>query len=107
MLKSGEFGRPTVIAAALLVALAAVVLWGVRPAEAAFPGANGKIAFSSNRVTTNNPGGDLEIFAMNPNRTGLEQLTDNSFGDLHPAWSANGRSITWLSFVDTVQGEIY
>ncbi len=55
---------------ALGVTLAELVaLTGVaREAEAAFPGANGKIAFESDRTTgrcVNNPTGDSEIFAMN------------------------------------------
>ena len=50
------------LAVAALVALATV---GVDPAEAAFPGANGKIVFSSDRVTSDNPTGDDEIFVMN------------------------------------------
>jgi Tol biopolymer transport system component len=103
MLKSERL-RATTIAAAFLIALVAVVvLWGARPAEAAFPGANGKIAFSSNRTTgtgVDNPTGDHEIFAMNPDRTGLEQLTDNTAGDVEPTWSANGGWIAWASFQD-------
>jgi hypothetical protein len=47
------------LAAGVLV-LAVVV--AVKPARAAFPGANGKIAFTSDRVTPANPTGDREIF---------------------------------------------
>jgi hypothetical protein len=46
-------------AAALAVGLSALA--GTKPAEAAFPGSNGKIAFASNRTTgtgVNNPTGD-------------------------------------------------
>jgi hypothetical protein len=39
-----------------------------RPAEAAFPGANGKIVFASNRT------GDYEIFVMNANREWADRL---------------------------------
>jgi hypothetical protein len=66
-----------------------VVLWiPPEPAEAAFPGPNGKIYFASSRMTgegVNNPEGDSEIFAMNPDGTGLEQITTNARGDYKPA----------------------
>jgi hypothetical protein len=55
MLKSERL-RVTTIAAEFLIALVAVlVLWGARPAEAAFPGANGRIAFVSDQLTAGNP----------------------------------------------------
>jgi hypothetical protein len=49
MVKSDGLRRVATTAAGLLLAalLAVLVLWGARPAEAAFPGANGKIAFVS------------------------------------------------------------
>ena len=47
--------------------------WRRNPAEAAFPGANGTIAFSSNRTRSRRQQlqGDYEIFAMKPDGTGL------------------------------------
>ena len=87
----------------LLAALAAgllLVLVGNKPAEAAFPGTNDKIAFVSNRVTDTNPTGDSEIFAMNPDGTGIEQLTFNTTSDHNPAWSADGGSMAWASHQD-------
>ena len=65
---------------ALAVLTAALVLAGgwLRttggPVEAAFPGKNGLIVFASTRTTgpgVNNPTGDLEIFTMNPDGSGL------------------------------------
>jgi Tol biopolymer transport system component len=91
---------------AATVALAAgilVLITLVEPAEAAFPGSNGKIAFISDRTTgtgVNNPEGDYEIFAMNPDGTGLEQLTSNTAADFAPAWSADGRKLAWTSQQD-------
>jgi hypothetical protein len=72
--------------AALLFAGGALV--GVEePAEAAFPGINGKIAYEV--------GGphDYEIRAVNPDGTGDIPLTDNGglVNDLDPAWSPNGK----------------
>ena len=56
MLRSEGLRVKTIAAASVLAALvAALVLWGARPAEAAFPGSNGLIAFSSDRLTAGNP----------------------------------------------------
>jgi TolB protein len=89
--------------AAALVALAAI---GVAPAEAAFPGENGKIAFSSDRVTSDNPEGDDEIFVMNPDGTGVEQLTFNTTPDYQPAFYPDGNWIAYVSHRDG-DAEIY
>jgi Tol biopolymer transport system component len=72
------------IAVALLAIAAA-------SAQAAFPGANGKIAFSSNRD------GDYEIYVMNADGTGVTKLTDNAAGDYQPSWSADGAKIAFTS----------
>jgi Tol biopolymer transport system component len=61
------------------------------PAHAAFPGANGKIAFSSNRD------GDFEIYSMNADGSGVTQLTNNSASDFQPAWSPDGTKIAFTS----------
>jgi Tol biopolymer transport system component len=67
--------------------------FGVPPAYAAFPGANGKIAFAL----------DDRIWSMNPDGTGLIQLTTGLHGFEHtPAWSADGTKIVF-----TGSSEIY
>ncbi len=85
--------------ASLLLAL--VVGWGLsvsaKPAEAAFPGSNGKVAFHSNRVTFFNPQGDYEVFTMNPDGTEVSQLTFNDDFDGQPAFSPDGQQITFTS----------
>jgi hypothetical protein len=48
---AGRTRSGVLLALALGAALAALVAVGVGPAEAAFPGENGKIAFSSDRTT--------------------------------------------------------
>ncbi len=56
------FLKALVVLAALAVAVSSLV-WEGRPAHAAFPGANGRIVFDTNRD------GNEEIYAMNPNGT--------------------------------------
>ena len=83
--------------AAVLLALVAATL--AKPAEATFPGNNGKIVFASNRTAgegVNNPEGDFEIFAMNRDGTGLTQLTENDAFDFEPEWSPNGKRIAFV-----------
>jgi Tol biopolymer transport system component len=90
------------LALALGAALAALVaLMGTaREAEAAFPGANGKIVFSSNKVTATNPTGDYEISTMNPDGS---QLTDNTGSDeRYPALSPDGQYIAFMKSPDGV-----
>jgi Tol biopolymer transport system component len=96
-----RFGKAFLALLLAAVAAAAVVPLGTEPAEAAFPGANGKIAFASNRGAV-----DYEIFAMKPDGTGLEQLTDNTAQEFNPTWSADGG---WIAFNSDRDGnlEIY
>ena len=80
------------------------------PAEAAFPGANGKIVFTSIRTTgpgVDNPTGDEEIFMMNPDGTEVTQLTTNTKREFDPAISADGQQIAFTSDRDDFRGEIY
>src|SRR2546427_310380 len=58
----------------------------------AFPGANGSIAFASDRA------GHLDIWTVNPDGTGLTRLTSNSAADVQPAWSANGMKVAFTSY---------
>jgi Tol biopolymer transport system component len=44
-----------------------------------------------------NPGGDAEIYAMNPDGTGVSRLTDNTAFDSTPDWSPDGKGIALSS----------
>jgi TolB protein len=103
MTKASNLKAPAMMATAILVALSAavvMVLVSTREAEAAYPGLNGKIAFQSSRtagVGIHNPTGDTEIFTMNPDGTGVTQITDNTSQDINPDWSPDGREIAFQS----------
>jgi Tol biopolymer transport system component len=58
------------------------------PGASAFPGANGKIAFTN--IDINN---DPNIWVMNPDGSGRRQLTSD-FG-MSPAWSPDGRRLAF------------
>ena len=53
-------------------------------APSAFPGANGKIAFYTN------VDGDVEIVTIDPDGSGLRNLTQSPGFDAGPSWSADG-----------------
>jgi Tol biopolymer transport system component len=60
-------------------------------AYAAFPGTNGRIAFDSTR------NGNEDIYVMNPDGSGVTQLTFDPAPDSYPEWSADGRRIVFES----------
>jgi WD40-like Beta Propeller Repeat len=74
-----------------IVVLVAGLNAGTRSAEAAFPGADGKIAFTSNRNAQN------DIYVMNVQGGHQTQLTTDLANDRHPRWSASGRQIAFAS----------
>ncbi len=63
------------------------------PAQAAFPGKNGRIAFQSDRS-----GGDSDIWTMNSDGTAAVNLTESSTGgDEAPNWRADGKVLAFMS----------
>lgn len=93
--------RYVVMAAWLLV----VLLGAAQPAALAqSPG--GRIAFASNAVDSDGDGfvttRDLaSIFVINPDGTGLAQVTDGTTLDLEPVWSPQSDRIAFVSRIDT------
>ena len=77
-----------VLALAVLAALA--MLLGIRSAEAAFPGTNGKIAFQSNRHVASG-----EIYIISPGGAATRITVSNGSGN--PAYSPDGSKIAFVS----------
>jgi Tol biopolymer transport system component len=78
---------------ALGIVLAAAALLPA-PAQAAYPGQNGRIAFSSDRGAT---AFDFAIWTMAPDGSDLRQLTTPAppFFDRVPAWSPDGTHVAF------------
>jgi dipeptidyl aminopeptidase/acylaminoacyl peptidase len=71
--------------------IAGLILTAV-PAQAAFPGANGRISFSSTRT------GDAEVFTMNGNGSGQANRTNTVFfNDGTSAWMASGAKLAFTT----------
>jgi TolB protein len=77
------------VAAAAAVGLTFLALAAPQPAEAAYPGKNGKIAFLSNRSGSN-------IFTISPNGGAVTKITSSN-GVSDPAYSPNGTKIAFKS----------
>lgn len=80
------------VGALVIASLSTLALWA-NPAEAAFPGANGKIALAME--DNKDPAGDNEIFTINPDGSHRSRLTNNHVMEYEPAWSADGARIAF------------
>jgi Tol biopolymer transport system component len=79
---------------ALSASLLLVLIAGAVTVYAAFPGANGKIAFDSDRD------GNEEVYVMNADGTGQTNLSNNPAWDGIPVWSSDGTKIVFSSMRD-------
>src|SRR5215203_4829970 len=98
-MKRGKRRGPAFLVLALggMLAASAAVAGTAPEAQAAF---NEKVVFVSDRTTgtgVDNPTGDNEIFTMNPDGTGVKQLTFNDVDDTEPALSPHGTKIAYMS----------
>jgi TolB protein len=69
-----------------------------QPAQAAFPGANGKFVFTSDRD------GKHAIYVMNADGSGVTRLTFSPDDDFQPAWSPDGSRIAFVGGTDVKIG---
>ena len=102
-LGGGRLAPPRVRASLSVVVTLLVVLVsliGPAASQGAFPGANGKIAFSSNRD------GNGEIYVMNGDGSSPTRLTSNTADEGAPAWSPDGTKIVFATLRDS-NPEIY
>jgi dipeptidyl aminopeptidase/acylaminoacyl peptidase len=89
--KTNHYFGALILMAALALAASLLLTQAERPARAAFPGQNGKIAFVSNRD------GNREIYTMNPDGSGQTNITNNGSFDESPAFSPDGTKIAFTS----------
>jgi Tol biopolymer transport system component len=82
----------------LMLMLAATV-------HAAFPGANGKIAFNTDRVVDGET--TYSIYAMNPDGTGSTSLITSAFIQSEPAWSPDGTEIAFTAQSQSPNFDVY
>jgi len=92
---TNQLGAMAAAAGALVAVglLMLMVMVEAGPAEAAFPGKNGRIAYSSYDGPF--PKGDYEIYTINPDGSGKTKLTHNDTDDIDPAYSPDGKKIVY------------
>ena len=91
--ETGMTKRLGVLAGVLCACAAAMI--AATSAFAAFPGANGKIAFEESTGAT---GATFHIFAIDPNGANRVQLTSGTGDDYAPSYSADGEKIAFVRY---------
>src|SRR3954469_17637642 len=85
----GVFRRRPITVSALLALATAFLAFLAQPAEATFPGHNGKIVFASDRSHS------FDIYTVLPNGHDVHRVTNDPFLQLGPVWSPNASRIAW------------
>jgi len=93
--------RPARVRAVVALTAAAISLFTAALAQAATPGQNGKIVFTSGRD------GNYEIYSMNVDGSNPLNLSSNPAADMFPSYAPGGGLIAFTSFRDGGNGEIY
>ena len=93
--------RPVTLAVLAGLALAGLVLAALPAAEAAFPGRNGRIAF------TREIGTNAEVFTMNADGSGQLRLTDSAGDERRPSFSPGGTRLAFARIVPPGNWEIF
>jgi TolB protein len=95
----GEIGDGMRTQASLSVLVVALLVLLIRSGDAvphlagaAYPGANGLIAFTSTAD------GDAEIYVMNADGSNVTRLTDNADDDTNPDWSPDGTQMAFTRY---------
>lgn len=100
MMNVNRYRLSAAVAVVLLAASLLILVGMKKPAEAAFPGVNGKIVFESYRD------GDAEIHTMDADGSNQTRLTSNTTFDGGGAWSPDGSEIAFTALRDG-NAEIY
>ncbi len=87
------WGRSVIVVSSLIVLGVAFLC---SPAQAAFPGENGKLALAA-----------FDVYTVNPDDTGLQQLTNDAAYDRDVAWSPDGQRIAFATPRDGGAMEVY
>jgi Tol biopolymer transport system component len=103
--KALVFGLVVMVAAAFAASLL-VLAMTMKPAEAAFPGPSGAIAYTSDAGNVCTPAGctDLDVWRIAPDGFGATQLTVSNGFDSEPAFSPEGTQIAFNSNRDDGDG---
>lgn len=94
------------LSAAVIVAGILLALAGSSPAEAAFPGTAGAIAFSTTR-DGNEDFGRQNVYRMDSDGFGQTRLTDTARFNSSPSWSPDGKKVAFEAKDESGYGEVF